>query len=54
VIVASFDFLSFTHIYIELNDEANKLSKEGLLLQFGCWMVEEFNEAFLSSSQGRF
>lgn len=54
VIASTFDFLSYTHIFRELNQDADKLSKEGLQIEVGCWVIEEINQGVQSSSQSRF
>jgi hypothetical protein len=37
----SFTTLSFTHVYTEQNIEVERLSKEGLLLEPGKWIIEK-------------
>jgi ribonuclease HI len=39
-----FTTLSFSHVYREHNIEADRLSKEGLLLEPGKWIIEEVVE----------
>jgi hypothetical protein len=39
-----FTTLSFSHVYREQNTQADKLSKEGLLLEPGKWIIEEVVE----------
>jgi ribonuclease HI len=40
-ILASFDNYSFHHVYREHNQEADSLSKEGLQMVVGTWMIRE-------------
>lgn len=54
MIASSFEFLSYTQFFRELNDVADKLSKKRLQVELGCWVVEEFNEGHLTVSHGRF
>jgi ribonuclease HI len=41
IILASFDNYSFLHVYREHNREADSLSKEGLQMADGTWMIWE-------------
>ena len=43
----NFNSTSFQHIYRELNEEADKLSKEALLLQLGLMMIKDYENDLL-------
>ena len=45
--IQNFDTISFQHIYKEINVEADKLSKEALLLPPGIMEVKEYAENLL-------
>ena len=40
-----FETISFTHVYREQNNEADKLSKKGLTLQRGEWKILETKDS---------
>ena len=44
-----FDFFSCQHVYREINQVADKASKEGLRLDMGTWLVTENNEGIVQS-----
>ena len=43
----NFESISFQHIYRELNEEADKLSKEALLLPPGLMMIKDYENNLL-------
>jgi hypothetical protein len=43
-ILDSFDSFSLRYVYREWNSEANLLSKEGLQLDFGKWLISEIKD----------
>ena len=45
----NFESISFQHIYRELNVEANKLSKEALLLSLGIMEISDYKNNMLEA-----
>ena len=41
---SNFESISFKHVYRERNMDADKLSKEGLNLQWGSWKITEIKD----------
>jgi hypothetical protein len=46
---ATFESISFTHVYFEFNTQANILSKEALIMQEGTLLVHEYRGGTLIS-----
>jgi len=43
-LVATFDIITFYHVYGDLNREANTLSKSGLQMAYGKWTISKLKE----------
>lgn len=50
-VTAHFDQVSFTHVFQELNTEADALSREGRQLEAGVLILEESQDSVLTVSR---